>query len=98
MRGPYPGLRYKPLMSDHPTSFQGDIPTAIREHVTRALPDAIVEVTGGGGHWTLVVTSAGFADKSTLARHRLVMSAIAPLLAGNEPPIHAVDSLTTKLP
>jgi acid stress-induced BolA-like protein IbaG/YrbA len=85
-------------MTDHLTDFQGDIPTAIRAHVTAVLPDAVVEVTGGGGHWTLVVTSTGFADKSTLARHRIVMSAIAPLLAGAAPPIHAVDSLTTKTP
>jgi acid stress-induced BolA-like protein IbaG/YrbA len=85
-------------VSDHPTDFQGDIPSAVRTAVTSKLPDAVVEVTGGNGHWTLVVTSAGFADKSTLARHRLVMSAIAPLMDGAAPPIHAVDSLVTKLP
>jgi acid stress-induced BolA-like protein IbaG/YrbA len=85
-------------MSDHPTNFTGDIPTAIREAVTTALPDAVVEVTGGGGHWSLVVTSTAFADKAMLARHRLVLSAIAPLMAGNQAPIHAVDSLITKLP
>jgi stress-induced morphogen len=85
-------------MSEHPTSFTGDIPTAIRDAVVAVLPDAIVEANGGGGHWTITVTSTAFADKSTLARHRLVMSAIAPLLAGNAPPIHAVDSLITKLP
>ncbi len=85
-------------MSDHPTNFAGDIPTAIRQAVTTALPDAVVEVTGGGGHWSLVVTSTAFADKAMLARHRLVLSAIAPLMAGNQAPIHAVDSLITKLP
>ena len=85
-------------MSDHATNFTGDIPAAIRTAVTAVLPDAVVEVNGGGGHWTLTVTSSGFAEKSTLARHRLVMSAIAPLMAGNAPPIHAVDTLTTKLP
>ena len=86
------------MSSSHPTDFQGDLPTAVREHVQKVLPDAVVEVTGGGGHWTLTVTSAGFAGKSTLQSHRLVMSAIAPLLAGAAPPIHAVDKLTTKLP
>jgi acid stress-induced BolA-like protein IbaG/YrbA len=85
-------------MSDHATDFTGDIPTAIREHVTAALPDAIVEVNGGGGHWTLTVTSAAFAGKSMLASHRMVMAAIAPLLAGAAPPIHAVDTLVTKTP
>lgn len=85
-------------MSDHPTNFAGDIPAAIRAHITAVLPDAVVEVSGGNGHWTLSVTSALFADKQMLARHRMVMSAIAPLLAGAAPPIHAVDTLTTKLP
>lgn len=85
-------------MSDHATTFEGDIPTAIRTAVTTALPDAVVEVIGGGGHWTLTVTSAQFKDKGVLARHRLVLSAIAPLMAGAAPPIHAVDKLTTLVP
>lgn len=81
-------------MSDHATTFQGDIPTAIRTAITAALPDAVVEVTGGGGHWTLAVRSAAFEGKGMLQRHRLVLSAIAPLMAGAAPPIHAVDKLT----
>jgi acid stress-induced BolA-like protein IbaG/YrbA len=85
-------------MSEHPTTFTGDIPTAIRSAVTTALPDAVVEVSGGGGHWTLTVTSTAFAGKSTLASHRLVMSAIAPLMAGAAPPVHAVDQLVTRVP
>ncbi len=85
-------------MSDHATTFEGDIPTAIRTAVTTALPDAVVEVIGGGGHWTLTVTSTAFKDKGVLARHRLVLSAIAPLMAGAAPPIHAVDKLTTLVP
>jgi stress-induced morphogen len=85
-------------MSNHPTDFAGDIPTAIRDAVVAALPDAIVEAAGGGGHWTITVTSAAFAGKPMLAAHRLVMSAIAPLLAGAAPPIHAVDKLTTRTP
>ena len=85
-------------MSDHATTFTGDIPTAIRTAITGALPDAIVEVQGGGGHWTLAVTSKAFADKSMIARHRLVLSAIAPLMAGASPPVHAVDKLDTRVP
>jgi stress-induced morphogen len=85
-------------VSDHPTDYVGNIPSAISAAIQSTLPDAIVEANGGNGHWTITVTSAAFADKSTLARHRLVMSAIAPLLAGAAPPIHAVDSLTTKVP
>lgn len=85
-------------MSHHPTDFQGDIAAAIRDAVVGKLPDAIVEVTGGGGHWSLTVTSAAFAGKSTLASHRLVLSAIAPLMDGAAPPVHAVDALVTRVP
>jgi acid stress-induced BolA-like protein IbaG/YrbA len=85
-------------MSSHPTDFAGDIPAAIRAAVASSLPDASVEVSGGGGHWTIAVTSAGFEGKSMLASHRIVMAAIAPLLAGAAPPLHAVDKLTTRVP
>jgi acid stress-induced BolA-like protein IbaG/YrbA len=92
------GSRYKPAMSSHPTDFQGDIAAAIRSHVVAAIPDAVVEVSGGGGHWSLDVVSTVFAGKGLLASHRLVMAAIAPLLAGAAPPVHAVDKLTTRTP
>jgi stress-induced morphogen len=85
-------------MSNHPTDFVGDIPTAIRDAVRTAIPDAVVEAAGGGGHWTITVVSPVFAGKTMLASHRLVMAAIAPLLAGAAPPIHAVDQLTTRVP
>jgi stress-induced morphogen len=85
-------------MSSHPTDFQGDIPGAIRAHVVAVIPDATVEVSGGGGHWSLEVTSTVFAGKGLLASHRMVMAAIAPLLAGVAPPVHAVDKLTTRTP
>ncbi len=85
-------------MSDHPTTFTGDINLAIRTAVTERLPDAVVEIHGGGGHWSLVVTSTGFAGKSMLQSHRLVLSALAPLMSGGAPPIHAVDQLVTKTP
>ena len=85
-------------MSDHPTDFAGDIPAAIRSAVTQTIPDAVVEVTGGGGHWSLQVTSSAFDGKSQLQSHKLVLGAIKHLMAGAAPPIHAVDSLVTKLP
>ena len=85
-------------MSHHQTNFSGDIHEAIRAAVTTRLADAIVEVKGGGGHWSLVVTSAAFAGKSMLEGHRLVLSALAPLMAGDAPPVHAVDSLVTRTP
>lgn len=85
-------------MSDHPTDFVGSVEDAIRSSVQGKLPDAVVAVSGGGGHWTIDVVSTGFAGKSMLESQRLVLGAIKHLLAGNAPPIHAVDKLTTRTP
>jgi acid stress-induced BolA-like protein IbaG/YrbA len=85
-------------MSDHPTDFQGSIPDAIRDSVKRAIADAMVEVTGGGGHYSIVVTSAAFEGKGMLECQRLVYSAIAHLMKGDRAPVHAVDSLRTLKP
>ena len=60
------------------------------------LSDADVQVTGGGGgHFTIAVTSKAFAGKSIMESHRLVYAAIAPLMKGEGAPVHAVDSLKT---
>jgi acid stress-induced BolA-like protein IbaG/YrbA len=85
-------------MSDHPTDFAGSIPDAISAAIRAQLPDAAVEVTGGGGHYTIGVVSTGFAGKNMLESQRLVLSAIKHLLAGAAPPVHAVDKLTTRTP
>jgi acid stress-induced BolA-like protein IbaG/YrbA len=85
-------------MSDHPTDFQGDILAAIRQAIGAKLPGAEVEVSGGGGHYSIGVTSAAFSGKSMLENQRLVYGAITHLMSGNQPPIHAVDKLTTRTP
>jgi len=84
-------------MSDHRTSFEGSIPDAITQAIQGALEDAKVEVAGGGGHYTLVVTSRAFEGKGMLESQRLVYSAIAPLMKGDAAPVHAVDSLRTQV-
>jgi acid stress-induced BolA-like protein IbaG/YrbA len=85
-------------MSSHPTDFQGSVIDALREAIQKQLPDSKVEVQGGGGHFTLDVTSAAFAGKSMLESHRLVYGAIAHLMNGNLAPVHAIDSLKTRAP
>jgi acid stress-induced BolA-like protein IbaG/YrbA len=89
---------YKHRVSVHLTTFEGSVPDAIRKAITGAIADAQVEVAGGGGHYTVAVTSAAFAGKSMVQSHRLVLSAIAPLMKGEGAPVHAVDSLTTRVP
>lgn len=85
-------------MSHHPTNFEGSIPDAIRDAIRDVLSDAQVEVTGGGGHFTIAVVSAEFAGKKMLESHRLVLGAIAHLMKGDAAPVHAVDKLTTRAP
>lgn len=85
-------------MSDHPTDFVGSVEQAIRTAIVAKVPDAKVEVAGGGGHYTIDVVSTVFAGKSLLENQRLVLGAIKHLLAGERAPVHAVDSLTTRTP
>ena len=85
-------------MSVHLTNFQGSVLDAIRTSIKDAIADAIVEVNGGGGHYSIDVTSSAFAGKGMLESQRLVYTAIAHLLKGNDAPVHAVDSLKTRTP
>ncbi len=70
----------------------------IREAVAAALPGARILVTGEGDHFSLRVESAAFAGRNRLARQRLVLRAVAPLMKGEGAPVHAIDRLETVLP
>jgi acid stress-induced BolA-like protein IbaG/YrbA len=85
-------------MSSHPTNFQGSVIDALREAIETAIPGAQATVGGGGGHFTIEVVSSAFAGKGMLESQRLVYSAIAHLMKGDAPPVHAVDSLKTRAP
>ena len=80
----------------HETDFQGDVLAAIREAIVAKIPGAEVEVAGGGGHYTLDVSSDAFAGKSMLESQRMVYGAIAHLMKGDRAPVHAVDALKTR--
>ena len=68
----------------------------MRTSILDKLPDAEVEASGGGGHYSLRVVSAAFSGKSMVESHRMVLSAIAHLMKGDDAPVHAIDSLVTK--
>ncbi len=70
----------------------------IRDSIHAAIPDAEVEVSGGGAHFEIRVTSGAFNGKNSLARQRMVYAAIAHLMRGEGAPIHAVDRLETSVP
>lgn len=75
-----------------------DTAERIREAVAAALPGARIEVTGEGSHFSLRVESSAFAGQGRLARQRLVLRAVAPLMKGDGAPVHAIDRLETVLP
>jgi stress-induced morphogen len=85
-------------MSSHPTDFQGSVVDALREAIERQIPDSRAAVNGGGGHFSIEVTSPAFAGKSMLESQRMVYGAIAHLMKGEMAPVHAVDSLKTRTP
>jgi stress-induced morphogen len=72
-------------------------PEAITAKIRAALPDAQVrlkDLTGTEDHWQAEIVSEAFAGLSPLARHRLVMAALAEEMKG---PIHAL-TLDVKTP
>ena len=85
-------------MSSHPTDFQGSIIDALLEAIEQQIPNsrAAVDGGGGGGHFSIEVTSPAFVGRSMLDSQRLVYGAIAHLMQGDAPPVHAVDSLKTR--
>jgi len=85
-------------MSSHPTYFQGSVIDALREAIEQQISDSRAAVTGGGGHFSIEVTSPMFAGRSMLESQRLVYGAITHLMQGDAPPVHAIDSLKTRTP
>ena len=69
-------------MSSHPTDLEGSVVEALREAIERQIPDSRAEVSGGGGHVTIEVTSAAFAGESMLESQRLVYGELAHLMKG----------------
>ncbi len=66
----------------------------IRTAIANALPNAEIEVTAGGpGHFEIKVKDAAFDGLSRVKQQQLVYGAITELMAGSNPPVHAVDRL-----
>ncbi len=85
-------------MSSHPTDFQGSVIDALREAIEQQIHNSRAAVTGGGGHFSIEVTSPIFAGRSMLESQRLVYGAITHLMQGDAPPVHAIDNLKTRTP
>ena len=70
----------------------------MREAITTAIEGSQVHVEGGGGHFRIEVVSSVFEGKRSLAKQRLVLSAIAHLMKGDAAPVHAIDQMRTRVP
>ena len=79
-------------------TIDSSITETIRTAITTAIEGAEVNVAGQGGHFSIEVISNAFEGKNILQSQRLVLSAIKHLMAGDSAPLHAVDSLITKVP
>lgn len=65
----------------------------VKELIENGLPGAIVEVSGDGRHFEAVVTHPGFAGKTMIQQHRMVMETVKDQVASEE--LHAL-SIKTK--
>ena len=71
----------------------------MRERIAQAIPGATVAIEPAGpGHFEITVTSGAFEGKSRVQQQQLVYGAIADLMAGAAPAVHAVDRLQCLLP
>lgn len=71
----------------------------MHDAILASIPDADVEVKPTGpGHFEIRVVAETFRDKNRVRQHQLVYQAIAPLMAGDAPPVHAIDRLETAIP
>ena len=80
-------------------SAGGSLTEAIEAAILEALgEESSAEVHGAGGHFTVKTVSPAFEGKGLLAKKRLVMRALAPFMAGDNAPVHAIDTLETLTP
>ncbi len=84
-------------MQDHGFHDASEICAALEEAILEAIPGAEVRVGGGGGHYSIEVVSELFAGERLLAKQRRVYSAIAHMMKGDHAPVHAIDSLQTRV-
>lgn len=83
----------------HAHDSSSQIASAISQAIVDAIPGARVEVSPGGtGHFEIRVETSAFEGLGRVGQQRLVYGAIAPLMGGSNPPVHAVDRLQCVIP
>ena len=77
----------------------GTIDRAMETAIREAIPDAQdVDIKANGNHFTVRVVAASFKGRTMIQKHRMVLSAISPFMAGDGAPVHAIDQLVCELP
>jgi len=76
-----------------------DVLVKLRSAIEAAIDGAQVQVSSmSPGHFEIRVMSHAFVGLSRVKQQQLVYAAIAPLMSGDAPPVHAVDRLETLVP
>ena len=76
-----------------------DVVRDLERSIAEALPGAEIQVGAlSPGHFEIRVVSEAFHGLSRLRQQQLVYGAIAFLMKGDAPPVHAIDRLQTELP
>jgi acid stress-induced BolA-like protein IbaG/YrbA len=76
-----------------------ELAAQLRSAIERAMPGAQATVAPrGAGHFEIEVVSDAFAGLPRVKQQQLVYGAIAPLMAGDSAPVHAIDRMVTRLP
>ncbi len=71
----------------------------IRAAIAGKFPDAAIEVLPQGpGHFEIKVTDTAFDGLTRVRQQQLVYGAIANLMAGTNPLVHAIDRLECLVP
>lgn len=74
-----------------------DVAQQLARAIETALPGARVDVQiGSPGHFELAVTASALAGLSRVKQQQTVYAAIAPLMAGDSAPVHAIDRMTIR--
>ncbi len=76
-----------------------DVLEKLRNAIREAIPDGEVSVRSlSPGHFEIRVVSPVFEGKTRVAKQQLVYGAIAHLMSGDAPAVHAIDRLETLTP
>ena len=87
-----------PAMPLQIISSPEEVTAEMRAAIESAIPGARVEVVSTGpGHFEVSVISQSFEDKSMVQQQQTVYAAIAHLMKGENPRVHAIDRMQTRV-